>query len=252
MHTTLEVADSSPPSTRAPLRSWMVTAFGVLAVCSGAWRFVGAPAYHQWIAARPEAVDPVFRFRALVGDRVHHTFTIVNRGRSSVKITGIASDCGCTTVKEAAKGRTLMPGQSIQLPVEIHLTSAAEEFTKRVYVTFDSGPLHDLELRCEGIVHSPWVATPPSLEFLPGDRSKEAQLVPATELVLRPVRVSVNHPDLTAELAPAFDDRSWTIRVSQQAMRTSERLAAGLFIEPETDRPPQVVPIDLRKPARGN
>jgi hypothetical protein len=234
-----------------PSRKWSasVTVLTVIALLSGLWRLIGVEWYREWVAARPEAINPVFRFEGLVGDEVEHTFQIINRGREKAVIDGVGTECGCTTVKAAFEGMSVRPGEILDLPVRISLAEASDAFVKRVFVRFAGDYVPELVLRCEGVVRELWVATPARLEFRPDTREQVVELVPATQVTVRPARVSVNHADLAVDLETTDHGPPWRVVVHQQEVRSSPRMAAGLFVETPTNRTPFIVPIRMLPPS---
>ncbi len=216
-----------------------------LAVFSAVWRFYGLPVYHRWVAARPESLSSPFHFEGLVGDRLAHEFVGINRGRSPMTIIGVSTDCGCTTVSRQLTGKTIQPGETFHVPVQIELSEVSDDFVKRVYVQLDSAVTQELVFLCEGVVRPVWIATPSTVKFAPGEDVRTVYLKPSTKRLLRPLSVSVNHSDLSAHLSPEEDKRSWRIDVHWNGRHDSSRLSAYLFVQTESRQFPFMIPVQI-------
>lgn len=119
-------------------------------VGTNAWK-----AYRAYQASGAVRCDePVFDFgTASSGDVIHHSFRVVNIGRYPLKICNILTDCGCTTITDSLKGKSIAPQEALYVPVTLSLTGSEEgEVQKKVLIQMVGVSSLQLMLRLNGRV----------------------------------------------------------------------------------------------------
>jgi hypothetical protein len=81
------------------------------------------------------------------GKPVTHQFTVINHGKSTLKIENVQASCGCTT-PEWEKDKVLSPGESTQ--IKVGYNAAAEgPFNKTITITYEQGQMKQMNIKGE-------------------------------------------------------------------------------------------------------
>lgn len=187
----------------------------VVAIVSALARFVAIPAYAAWAMPRPVAVESEFVFETFTPEVVRHSFHVVNRGRTPTTVSKVATDCGCTMLERNLAGTTLKPGEEIEIPVALELSSEDKEFDRSVYLRFSDGDPSELSLTIRGAVRPFWNITPREVMLSPTHLVQRFDISPVRDApFVRPSRVSTNHPDVTAQLLETNDSSAWAVEAT--------------------------------------
>lgn len=174
-------------------------------------------AYQAWSTIhRSNSVrceQPDFDFgHAFLGDVVTHTFRVTNSSNSTIKISKVRTDCGCTVVTHNLEGRSLEPGQHVDVPVKLSLTGNATGTRENTVVMhFAETPPLRVNMKLRGQVDSPWTWSPPNVNFgtVSADESVTRQVTMTHHPELPPAHItnaSINDPMFAVEVAPQEEE----------------------------------------------
>jgi hypothetical protein len=105
---------------------------------------------------------------------VQHTFQLRNAGDSPLTINRVLTTCGCTAA--SLKQKTLQPGESVPLEVEVSLRGRKGVFQKHVYVLYGDDAQKRTKLTIEGTARERIRVSPETvpLSHSAGDQPTEA------------------------------------------------------------------------------
>jgi hypothetical protein len=92
-------------------------------------------------------------------------FKLANTGNASIDISDIESSCGCTTVGDWP--RTLKPGQSALLPIELDTAQFLGPVTKAITI-ISNDPAQETVLELKADIWTPITVSSPTLIIPPG------------------------------------------------------------------------------------
>jgi peroxiredoxin len=117
----------------------------------------GAPAASQPAAVKAEA--PTYDFGEVwAGEKVEHTFKLVNTGGAPIAIERVRSSCGCTTTKDYDK--TIAPNAEWELTATFDTKGLHDKTRKTITVYSKSFPDGSLRFTFEGTIKTRYNAEP--------------------------------------------------------------------------------------------
>jgi hypothetical protein len=168
--------------------------------------------------------EPVFHLPlAFSGDVVEHTFHVTNVSTRPVQVQKVTPECGCTTISNDLKGRTIRPHESFAVPIKLKITGAEKgDLQKKVVIQFATEPPRNLVLKIAGTVEQRWNWSPETVVFdeIRGGETHSRSV----NLQLHPYAPSASITEVATSkyLSASFEPRSspetnrkmWTITVS--------------------------------------
>lgn len=129
---------------------WVCSVLLLIVVGRNAWQ--AHSHYERMRAVRCD--EPIFNFgRATPGDEIDHTFLVINAGRAPLEISSVQADCGCTTVAESLEGKSILPQQTVEVPVKLKLAETdTGEIERKLLLAFAGEPRIRVTLRLKGSV----------------------------------------------------------------------------------------------------
>jgi hypothetical protein len=108
---------------------------------------------------------PIFDFgERPISEKVTHTFTLVNRGGSLLKIHSVKPSCGCTVANISSQ--ELMPGDSATITTALDLQGRAGSVSKHITVNSNDPMQPALTLTLKGTGVASISVTPEILNFM--------------------------------------------------------------------------------------
>ncbi len=198
---------------------------------------------------------------------VKHAFVLENVGKLPLKITGVSSSCGCTTIGK--KQITLEPGETWDLEIELDLTQQKSLVAHKITV-FSNDPVEpQYTLRIVGVVQRPIVLSPPNGMFFGkvGPEEKRTREIKITNKTDEAMDLSITRRAgdwLSAEIKPVKPGKEYTLvlrakppykpgaNTGRIEMKTGLTMQPEIAIRPQAFRPPplMVSPQHLRLPTK--
>ncbi len=95
--------------------------------------------------------NPVYHFDTVaVGEKITHSFSFSNKGKSPLVISSVKPACGCTTLKDWPKD-PIAPGEGGVITVEFNSNGFSGAIDKSVFVRANTVPVDNI-LKLTGVV----------------------------------------------------------------------------------------------------
>lgn len=107
------------------------------------------------------------------GDVIDVTWTLENKGDADLMIAKTQVSCGCTVIDPALAGRTVKPGESVELKVKFNSTARRGEDTRPVIISSNDPLEPDYKLEFRAKVEPVYDLMPPGILDFRGVRRGE-------------------------------------------------------------------------------
>ncbi len=159
------------------------------------------------------------------GKKVEHSFLIENKGRSTLKILKVTSNCGCTTTRYDEE---IAPGEIGAIDLEIDTSEFAGGRPRRSAVVLTNDPMNsEIRLWMSGFVE-PILKMDTSVIRISGllneTKSLAIQLLRAVPLPVEIVEVKSVNGIFVVDDLEAADDQSWHLLLSAGTSETSQSI----------------------------
>jgi hypothetical protein len=232
--------------------TWSQRAVWVSAICFGVSLFYNCFIFVSHRFAKDHE-DIIHDFgNVFWGETKVHVFELQNTGRAAVTISRVVIECGCTTIGEELKDKTVGPNERMAIPVRMRIGNLEGKFAKKVVVQFAGKSHSPLILTVSGNA-SPRISWfPAQLDFdLSSVDQKRSQVI---HVKLKPgasplaiTGVSTNTPTLQVELQKPNrgeeEGREWIIKVTTADPLPVGRLDAFIFVHTSD---PAIEPISVK------
>ena len=232
---------------------WILLALAFAAIpLAGAQPPAAARAAGQPQMSGPLVCDaPVYDFGERDNfTRVTHWFQLRNTGSEPLDINRVLTTCGCTVAN--LKQRTLAPGESVPLEVEVSFEGRTGAFEKHLFVLYGGKAQNRVQLTMKGMAVEHLRITPPTVNLSNSamDHASESSttiesLEGASAFKLREVKTNSPYLEVTAETSP--DGLKHTIHVRTRPPLPLGVSPAQIHVFTDSDAYPVLeIPVALR------
>lgn len=188
-------------------------------------RPIGSPDNSAKLTIRPEPSE-LDLGQIPTGDYGTGTLKLVNFGSEPVRLLECKTSCGCTTT-ECPRGKTIEPGDSVEVEIKMNGGSRPQKITKMVRFMFEGQPQLPVTVHSEAVsyVHAePWT--------IDRDRSEDGKLV-LKSVDEKPFKILRMHPPVIED----FSDEPQVEHVVNLDWTRWEELGSSRRLQFYTDHP---------------
>lgn len=195
------------------------------------------------------------------GQEKEHVFEIQNTWHMPLVIERVIAECGCTTISDELKGRTIAPQDTIEVPVRLQIGNMEGEFAKRVLIFFKEKSHPSIALMVKGIAKPGISWSPPEITFDTISTEDEVtktitirQVAGSPPITVRDVRSNSHFLSVQWERVASNDGRGlleWVVRVSTVPPLPPGRVNQNFFVM-TSDPVVNAIPVSVALIVRAN
>ncbi len=163
------------------------------------------------------------------------TYVVSNRGNLALEFGRIYSSCGCTDVRLPT--RTLPPGESMEMEVDIDLKGRSGVFTGELRIDTNDPLRRELRLSFEGMVTSSWEISPRHIFFRALGRDEASTLTSTVRFRDEPTvigSVATSADFVAVEFNEVVSGREYLIEVSTVPPLDEGRVSTDIIVKDQS------------------